>query len=157
MPEVIPAKKKEKKLILYTFKRIIFCTFFAKISLKSIHQQCSHSRRIVRDSRRNFNNRACFKYHTRAFTHVFRTEKRYFHRTTLLGLLFWSACSLCHRFYCSFIPENWSYDVHSITFWPYRYFGKFPDLKTSILVSSCYNSENTFNILEIKYFRPVTF
>ena len=41
-------------------------------------RQCSHSRRIVRDSRRNFNNRACYKYHTRAFTHVFQDRKKTF-------------------------------------------------------------------------------
>ena len=45
---------------------------------KDKSNQCSHSRRDVRDSRGNFNNRACFKYHTRAFTHVVGQKEEIF-------------------------------------------------------------------------------
>ena len=41
--------------------------------------------------------------------------------------------------------------------WPYRYFGKFVDFIGKSVNSSSYKPENTFNILEIKYFRAVTF
>ena len=68
--------------------------------------QCSHSRRIVRDSRRNFNNRACFKYHTRAFTHVFRTEKKIFSSDHIARIVILISFFIASSFLCSFILEN---------------------------------------------------
>ena len=54
--------------------------------------QCSHSRRIVRDSREKLKNRANFNYHTRAFTRIFLgQEEENFHQASLLELLFLSA------------------------------------------------------------------